>query len=100
MKFDNDINSIKYSLENLSKKWHIKQEVYDLHLGKRDDVVDSIVDVDGVRFHIPTLSRDKLYVLWNCLWPECHNCCERQGRLPLTVDDINTIAKRLGYDSK
>jgi Fe-S-cluster containining protein len=46
------------------------------------------------------LSRDNLYVLWKCLWPDCHNCCERQGRLPLTKDDIALLAKKLGYDSK
>ena len=99
MNFDNT-NSVKESLDLTSKKWNIEQQVYDLHLGKRDDVVDHPINVDGVIFHIPMLSRDNLYVLWKCLWPECHNCCDRQGRLPLTVDDINTIAKRLGYESK
>jgi Fe-S-cluster containining protein len=38
--------------------------------------------------------------LWRCLWPDCHNCCERQGRLPLTKDDVKSIAKRIGYDSE
>ena len=47
-----------------------------------------------------TLTADNLYVLWKCLWPDCHNCCERQGRLPLTKDDIKTIAEKMGYDSK
>lgn len=98
MNFDN--NSVKDSLDQISKKWEIQQEVYDLHVGKRDDVEDSPVKVDGVIFHIPTLSRDNLYVLWKCLWPDCHNCCDRQGRLPLTIDDINTIAKKLGYESR
>jgi Fe-S-cluster containining protein len=93
-------SSIKESLERISKKWKIAQQVYDLHIGKRDDVVDSAINVDGVVFHIPTLSKDSLYVLWKCLWPDCHNCCDRQGRLPLTVDDINIIAKKLGYESK
>ena len=94
-----DIKSVQKSLDIISKKWKIEQQVYDLHLGKRDDVIDSAVNVDGVIFHIPKLSRDNLYVLWKCLWPDCHNCCDRQGRLPLTVDDINTIAKKLGYES-
>ena len=93
-------SSIRESLDRLRSKWRIDQHVYDLHLGKRDDVVDTAININGVIFHIPTLSKDSLYVLWNCLWPECHNCCDRQGRLPLTVDDINTIAKKLGYYSK
>ena len=96
---NSDIKSIQKSLDIISKKWKIEQQVYDLHLGKRDDVIDSPVNIDGVIFHIPKLSRDNLYVLWKCLWPDCHNCCDRQGRLPLTVDDINTIAKKLGYES-
>ncbi len=93
-------NSIKESLDITSKKWKIEQQIYDLHLGKRNDVVDSAINIDGVIFHIPMLGRENLYVLWKCLWPECHNCCDMQGRLPLTVDDIDTIAKKLGYESK
>jgi uncharacterized protein len=92
--------SVENSLDLLSKKWNIDPKIYDLHLGRRDDVADTIVNVNGVLFHIPTLTRDNLYVLWNCLWPDCHNCCERQGRLPLTKDDIRIIAKKIGYDSK
>ena len=99
MDFGNTI-SVKESLDRISKKWKIEKQVYDLHIGKREDVVDSAINVDGVIFHIPTLSKDSLYVLWKCLWPECHNCCDRQGRLPLTVDDITIIAKKLGYESK
>ena len=30
----------------------------------------------------------------------CYNCCERQGGLPLTKDDIEIIAKKMGYVSK
>jgi hypothetical protein len=71
-----------------------------MQVGLRDDVVDNQVNVGGVIFHVPMLSRDNLYVLWKCLWPDCHNCCERQGRLPLTKDDIALLAKKLGYDSK
>jgi len=63
-------------------------------------VVDAPVQVGGVIFHIPTLTRDNLFVLWKCLWPDCHNCCERQGRLPLTKDDIALLTKKLGYESK
>jgi Fe-S-cluster containining protein len=93
-------DSVKNSLNLLSKKWKIEPEVYDLHIGKRNDVVDTAVNMNGVIFHIPTLTKDNLYVLWKCLWPDCHNCCERQGRLPLTKDDIKVIAKKMGYDSK
>lgn len=93
-------NSVKGSLELLSKSWIIPQEIYDLHLGTRSDVVDTIVEVNRVIFHIPTLREDNLYVLWNCMWPDCHNCCERQGRLPLTKDDIEIIARKIGYISK
>jgi hypothetical protein len=53
-----------------------------------------------VVFHIPVLKRDGLYVLWKCLWPDCHNCCERQGRLPLTKDDIALLTRKLGYESR
>ncbi len=84
----------------LSKNWKIEPQIYDLHLGKRNDVADTIVNIDGVFFHIPMLTKDNLYVLWRCLWPDCHNCCERQGRLPLTKDDIKIIAKKIGYNSQ
>jgi len=56
--------------------------------------------VGGVIFHIPTLSGDHRYVLWKCLWPDCHNCCDRQGRLPLTKDDIGRICRKMGYNSE
>jgi uncharacterized protein len=94
------MNSIEDSLNMLSKKWKIDPRVFDLHIGKREDVVDTVVPVNGVIFHIPTLTKDNLYVLWKCLWPDCHNCCERQGRLPLTKDDIKNIATKMGYCSK
>jgi len=74
-------NSVKHSLELLSKRWRIDPEVYDLHLSKRSDVVDTVVEVNKVIFHIPTLAD------------------ERQGRLPL-IDDIEIIAKKMGYVSK
>lgn len=93
-------SSIKDSLDLLTKKWKVDPKLYDLQMGKRDDVVDTPVSIGDVMFHIPTLSKDRLYVLWKCLWPDCHNCCERQGRLPLTKDDIGRIARKVGYDSK
>jgi uncharacterized protein len=88
------------SLNLLSKKWKIAPEIYDLHLGKRNDVIDIVVQVDRIKFHIPKLTTDGLFVLWKCLWPDCHNCCERQDRIPLTDDDFDILAKKLGYKSK
>ena len=93
-------NSVKESLDLLATKWPVDRKLYDLQVGQRDDVVDAPVQVGGVIFHIPTLTRDNLFVLWKCLWPDCHNCCERQGRLPLTKDDIALLTKKLGYESK
>jgi Fe-S-cluster containining protein len=93
-------NSVKESLDQLAKKWPIDQKLYDMQVGLRDDAVDTPVTVGGVVFHIPMLAHDGLYVLWKCLWPDCHNCCERQGRLPLTKDDIALLTKKLGYESK
>ena len=89
--------AVKESLDLLSRSWKIDPEVYDLHLGKRQDVVETRVVVGHVIFHIPMLKNDGLYILWKCIWPDCHNCCERQGRLPLTKDDIKKIARKMGY---
>jgi Fe-S-cluster containining protein len=91
---------IKQSLDILANNWKIEQSIYDLHLGKRDDVSDSQIVVNGVVFHIPYLAKDETFVLWKCLWPECHNCCERQGRLPLTKDDISIISNKMSYESE
>jgi uncharacterized protein len=92
--------SVKDSLDALAKKWPIDSKLYDMQIGKRTDVIDTQMRVSGVVFHIPALQNDNLYVLWKCLWPDCHNCCERQGRLPLTKDDIAVLTKKLGYESK
>jgi len=80
------VHAVKESLDLLTQSWKIDPEVYDLHLGKRQDVVETRVVVDRVVFHIPMLRDDNLYILWKCIWPDCHNCCDRQGRLPLTKD--------------
>lgn len=56
--------------------------------------------IGSVFFHIPFLSKVKMYVLWRCLWPDCHNCCARQTCLPLTVDDIEIVSKRIGCNKK
>ncbi|MGI0029196.1 MAG: YkgJ family cysteine cluster protein [Nitrososphaera sp.] len=95
-----DNNSVIAALDLLAEKWVIDPILYDLQAGRRDDIIDTTVTVGDVMFHIPTLSRDHRYVLWKCLWPDCHNCCERQGRLPLTKDDIGKISRKMGYDSK
>jgi len=90
-------NKIQEALELLAKNWDIEPIIRDFVLGKRDDVSDFQVKVNDVLFHIPYLSREAGYVLWKCHWPECHNCCERQGRLPLTSNDLITISKNLKY---
>src|SRR5688500_12038763 len=95
-----NVGSVKDALDLLAKKWTIDPKLYDLQTGLRDDVTDSRISINSVIFHIPMLKRDNLYVLWKCLWPDCHNCCDRQGRLPLTKDDIRTITKKLGYNSQ
>ena len=95
-----DEGSVRDSLDLLAQKWAIDPKLYDLQIGLRDDVADTRVDVGGVIFHVPILKRERLYVLWKCLWPDCHNCCDRQGRLPLTKDDIQRISKKLGYVSQ
>ena len=55
------------------------------------------IKVKDVVFHVPYLNSEKKYILWKCFWPDCHNCCDRQGRLPLTSDDLITIGKGLKY---
>ena len=95
-----DAGLIKESLDLLAKRWAIDPKLYDLQIGRRDDVADTPVDIGGVIFHIPILKSDGLYVLWECLWPDCHNCCDRQGRLPLTKDDIQKLSRKLGYYSQ
>lgn len=89
---------IEESLELLSKNWKIEPIIYDFLLGKRNDVSDFQIKVRDVVFHIPYLSEGDGYVLWKCYWPECHNCCNRQGRLPLTSDDLIKISSTMKYD--
>ena len=89
------IDSVQESLDMISKKWKIPQEIYDLHIGKRNDIREEIVKVGQVFFHIPFLTNDNAFVLWSCLWPDCHNCCNRQSGLPITMDDIKIVSKKL-----
>ena len=88
---------IEESLVLLEKNWDIDPILKDFILQKISDVSDYPVKVKDVVFHIPYLNREKKYILWKCYWPDCHNCCDRQGRLPLTSDDLITIGKGLKY---
>ncbi|QLH08410.1 YkgJ family cysteine cluster protein [Candidatus Nitrosotenuis sp. DW1] len=88
---------IEESLQLLEKNWQIDPVLKDFVLGKRTDVSDYPIKVKDVIFHIPYLSNEKKFILWKCFWPDCHNCCDRQGRLPLTSDDLVTIGKGLKY---
>jgi Fe-S-cluster containining protein len=85
------------SLILLEKDWEIDPLLHDFMLGKCTDVSDYPIKVKNVIFHIPYLTKEKKFILWKCYWPDCHNCCNRQGRLPLTSDDIITIGKGLKY---
>ena len=88
---------IEESLSLLEKNWDIDPVIRDFVLGKRSDVAEHTLKVADVVFHIPFIAGEKKFVLWKCYWPDCHNCCDRQGRLPLTSDDLITIGKGLKY---
>ena len=88
---------LEESLELLSKNWEINPIIHDFILGNISDVSDFAIKVKDVVFHIPYLVKEESYVLWKCYWPDCHNCCDRQGRLPLTSNDLITIGKGLKY---
>ena len=88
---------IAESLTLLEKNWDIDPVLKDFELGKISDVADYPVKVKDVLFHIPFLLKEKKYILWKCYWPDCHNCCDRQGRLPLTSDDLITIVAGMKY---
>ncbi len=88
---------IEKSLNFLEKDWDIDPVLRDFVLGKIPEVTDYPVKVKDVIFHIPFLTKEKKYILWKCYWPDCHNCCNRQGRLPLTSEDLITIGKGMKY---
>jgi hypothetical protein len=88
---------IEDSLELLAKNWDIDPIIRNFVLGERDDVSEFTIKVNDVVFHIPYLQKENSYILWKCYWPDCHNCCNRQGRLPLTSNDLITISKSLKY---
>jgi len=88
---------IEDSLRLLKKDWDVDPILEQFMLGKITNVSDYPIKVKDVIFHIPFLNSEKKYILWKCFWPDCHNCCDRQGRLPLTSDDLITIGKGLKY---
>jgi len=90
---------IEESLILLQKDWDVDPIIRDFMLGKITQVSDYAVKVKNVVFHVPYLITEKKYILWTCFWPDCHNCCDRQGRLPLTSDDLITIGKGLKYQN-
>jgi len=90
-------NEIAESLELLEKEWVIDSIIKDFHLGKRDDVSENSIKIGDVVFHIPFLAKIKKFILWKCFCPDSSNCCTRQGRLPLTSDDLITIGAGMKY---
>ncbi len=88
---------IEESLNLLQRNWNIDPILREFMLGKITDVSDYTIKVKDVIFHIPYITSQKKYILWKCFWPDCHNCCDRQGRLPLTSDDLIIIGKGLKY---
>ena len=91
---------IQESLDLLAKDWDVDPILKEFMLGKITDAVDHIIIKDGIVFHVPYIPSEKKYVLWGCHWPDCHNCCDRQGRLPLTSDDLITIGRGLKYQHR
>lgn len=90
-------NEIEESLRLLTNDWDVDPILQQFMLGKINDVSDYPLKVKDVIFHIPFLTGEKKFILWKCFWPDCHNCCNRQGRLPLTSDDLITIGTGLKY---
>jgi len=88
---------IEESLNLLQKDWDVDPIIRQFMLGKIKNISDFPIKVKDVVFHVPYLDSEKKYLLWKCFWPDCHNCCDRQGRLPLTSDDLITIGKGLKY---
>lgn len=88
---------IEESLNLLEKDWDVDPILREFMLGKITAISDYQFKVKDVVFHIPYLKLEKKYILWKCFWPDCHNCCDRQGRLPLTSNDLITIGKGLKY---
>ena len=94
------MSEIEESLALLQRDWDVDPVLRDFALGRIRRVSDRQVRAGRVTFHLPYLEDHSRYVLWRCLWPDCHNCCERQGRLPLTSDDLLTIGSGLKYRAR
>ncbi len=90
-------SNIEEALRLLSKEWKIEPIIQDFILGKIKEVSDFPLMINDVIFHIPYIKNKNGYILWKCYWPDCHNCCNRQGRLPLTSKDIITISRNLKF---
>lgn len=88
---------MKHSLDLLERDWEVDPRLREFLLGGGKGASDEQVKVGPTTFHIPRLLGCGMYVLWKCHWPDCHNCCERQGRLPLTSNDLITIGGAMGY---
>jgi Fe-S-cluster containining protein len=91
---------IEESLNLLQQDWDVDPILREFMLGKVIHTSDYPLKVKDVIFHIPYLVSEKKYILWKCFWPDCHNCCDRQGRLPLTSDDLIIIGKGLKYQKR
>lgn len=91
------MSELERSLTLLERDWEIDPLLKDFVLGRVTDATDSRHVSGSVTFHIPHLPSHGKYVLWKCYWPDCHNCCLNQGRLPLTSDDLITIGAGLKY---
>lgn len=91
-------NQNKNSINLLQKNWHIDPLIHSFMLGQINEIQDHKIKINKVIFHIPFLTQFKKFVLWKCFWPDCNNCCDRQGRLPLTSKDIISISKKNQYN--
>jgi len=81
----------------LEENWELDSILRDFILGKISEVTDHPIKVRDVVFHIPFLTKEKKFILWKCYWPDCNNCCNRQGRLPLTSNDLISIGNGMKY---
>jgi len=89
---------VRASLDALEAAgWEVEPAIRDLTLGRAGPVSERTLRVRSVTYHIPYIESASRVVLWGCRWPDCTNCCSRQGRLPLTSDDLITIGSGLKY---
>lgn len=91
------MSQVERSISLLEKDWEIDPLLKDFVLGRVSGATDRTHTSGSVTFHIPYLQSHGKYVLWKCYWPDCHNCCLNQGRLPLTSDDLITIGAGMKY---